>query len=98
MCLAPAAMLKIGKKVTASGIPSDGTGALIDGWESNFADSMPSNERVAQLLDLDGVRASRQISRASCPAFGPICPHEWLWPARAVAIAGQLFVRLRIAR
>ena len=40
-------MLKVGKKLS-EGQPV----TIIDKWESNFSDSMPSNERIDQLLDI----------------------------------------------
>jgi len=40
-------MLKIGKKLKEGKDVS-----ILDSWESHFSDSMPSNERVDQLLDL----------------------------------------------
>ena len=41
-----AGMLKIGKKLS-TGQPD----TIIDKWETNFPDSMPSNERVNQLME-----------------------------------------------
>ena len=48
-------MLKIGKKLTAAGATEGGAKSQLGAWESHFADCMPSNERVAQLMELEGV-------------------------------------------
>ena len=48
------AMLKIGKKFTADATTEGSAAAMLDAWDGHFPD-MPSNERIGQLLDLEGV-------------------------------------------
>ena len=44
-------MLKMGKKFKEGNKTPAGAADLIQGWETHFADCMPSNERIAQLLE-----------------------------------------------
>ena len=52
LCRARAGMLKIGKALKAGKDVS-----ILDKWDTHFSDSMPSNERVDQLLDLSELPA-----------------------------------------
>ena len=47
-------MVTVGKKLSSRDSESAGM-ALLDSWETHFRSSMVSNERVGQLLDVDGV-------------------------------------------
>ena len=48
-------MLKIGQKFSQDGQTPSSRLAALDGWESFFSDSMPSNERVGQLLEISEI-------------------------------------------
>ncbi len=48
-------MLKIGKKFTADSASPAAAASLVASWDAHFADFMPSNERLAQLHELEGL-------------------------------------------
>ena len=80
------ATLKMGKKFTESGATEASAGAMIDSWEANFSEFMPSNERVAQVMDLEGVPTLDDFLRIYESPVEIEMESDFIWPPERAAV------------
>jgi len=74
------AMLKIGKKITSDGASPKAAKDLVSRWESNFTDCMPSNERLAQLFELEGLPTLIDFLDIFDSHVDVVMEGETIWP------------------
>ena len=79
-------MLKIGKKFSAHSATETSAAAMIDAWEANFSEYMPSNERVAQVLDLEGVPTLDDFLRIYETPVEIHMASDSIWPPERAAV------------
>ena len=74
------AMLKIGKKLTADRTSPASAAKLVASWEKHFADFMPSNERLAQLHELEGLPSLAEFLDIFESPVDVVVQSEEIWP------------------
>lgn len=69
-------MLKIGKALQENG----GSVSVIEKWEANFSTSMPSNERLDQLLDIPELPSLDHFLEVFDSPVDVVMESDRVWP------------------
>ena len=75
-----AGMLKIGKMFSQDGATPSSRLSMLDSWENWLADSMPSNERVGQLLEVSEIPSLEGFLQIFEAPIGIQMMADRVWP------------------